>query len=196
MTVALITISPLAIVQQWGVQPPFFEVPGLGEVHAAQAGWSRGNYLLASVTLAGAPPTQWATVTGTTLALNGSTLTITTTYTAGSPTSAQLITYAATKRQTKMLGGTSVSSVSVPTDPGTLAFISLAYTKAVATGTFTMPWFNTNTSQWITLSNAAIQNAAQSVGQFLAGCLTSELNAVSGINAGTITTQAQVDALF
>ena len=196
MTVALITISPLAIVQQWGAPPSFFEVPGLGEVHAAQPGWTNGNYMLASVQTAGVAPTQWATVTGTTLLLNGSTLTITTTYTAGSPTSVQLITYAASKRQSKMLGGTTVSAVSVPTDPGTLSFISLAYTKAVATGTFTMPWYNTNNQTWITLSNAAIQNAAQSVGIFLAGCLTSEMNAVSGINAGTITTQAQVDALF
>ena len=194
MSVALITISPLAIVAQYGVVPPMLHISGLGDVHGADVGWTSGNYQLVNITMAGTSPDPFATVSGTSLSLAGNTLTITTSYNAGAPTTVQLKSYAREKRQMKMSGGTTVSGVAVATDAGTLALISMAYTKALATPGFTMPWNNAGT--WITLNATSIQAAAQAVGVFLAGCLASEATANSGITGGTITTAAQVDALF
>jgi hypothetical protein len=198
VTVALVTVSPLAIVQQFGTTPNPLAVPDGTQVHAASIGWTSadGKYMLADVVNAGTPPDQFATISGTSLSLVGNTLTITTSYQANAPSKAQLTAYAASKRAAKMLGGTTVSGVPIPTDAGTLCLLTMAYVKSVQTGTFTMNWYNTATQTWITLNAAAIQNAAQTVGVFLASCLASEQQADAGINAGTITTIAQVDALF
>ena len=194
MSLALITTSPLAIVQM-GVLP-FIHIPGLGDVHAATQGWTSpdGKYMVVDVQTVGAPVNQWSVLLNKTLSLAGSVLTVTSNYSPGVPTKDQLIAYAGSKRAAKMLGGTTVSGVAVATDPGNLVTIIAAYLKASADNTFTLKWNNNGT--WITLTAAQIIGAAQAVAVFLAGCLAAEQTAVADINGGTITTAAQVDALF
>lgn len=51
MTIALVTTNPVTVLQEFGVPPPVFSVPGLGDVHGADVGWTSpdGAYMLATL---------------------------------------------------------------------------------------------------------------------------------------------------
>ena len=194
MTVALVSITPLAILQTSANASDRFIVPGVGDVYGSAVGTNWGNYKLTTVAIADSPVDQYSTFQNDALSLAGNTLTITRTYTQRAPTKAELLSYAAGKKSQLSIAGTSLGATPVPTDLETRSLLSLAYTKSLATPTFTMSWI-TPTGP-ITLNAANIQAAAQQVGTFLADCIARQVTANAGINNGTITTTAQVDAVF
>jgi hypothetical protein len=187
--IALIQISPLAVIQQWSTLPTMVRVPG-SDIHAPSVGWTDGAYKIVDVVTVGSAVDQFSELTGTSLSLNGNTLTITRTYTQRSPTKAELLAYTVKKKQAKSVGGTNLGATVIPTDFETRTLLSLAYTEAVNTPGFTMPWNGT------TLNATQIQAGARQVGKFLAQVLATEETTKAAINAGTITTVAQVDAAF
>jgi hypothetical protein len=202
MTIALITITPLAIVQM-GESFPRLTIPGVGDVYGATPGWTSGNFKVVSVTIVGTPTDQFSQLQSEVLSLTGDVLTVTRTYTQRAAIADELVAYASTKQQQMAASGTSLGAVPIPTDPTTLNLLSLAYTKALATPAFTMNWLSPTGSpdepshlNVLTLNATNIQNAAQQVGNFLADTLARKATAVAGINAGTITTVAQIDAIF
>ena len=186
---ALIQIAPLTIIKQWSVKPPFVRVPG-SDVHAPAVGWTDGVFKLVDLVMVGAPINEFSVLNRTDLSLNGNTLTGTRVYTQRSPTKAELLAYTTRKRAAKALAGTTLGAVVIPTDMETRTLLSLAYTEAVNTPGFTMPW------NGATLTATQIQNGARQVGKFLAQLLATEASTKAAINANTITTVAQVDAAF
>ncbi len=194
MTIALISITPLAILQTAANASDRFTVPGVGDVFGASLGQTWGNYKLATVTRVGSPIDQFSVLQGETLSLLGNVLTVTRNYTQRAPTIPELLAYAAQKKSQLALSGTSLGATPIPTDVDTRSLLSLAYAKSLATPAFTMKWITP--SGPITLTATNIQNAAQQVGLFLADCLARQATAIDGINAATITTAAQIDAIF
>ncbi len=194
MTIALVSVAPLAVLQTSANAGDRFAVPGIGDVYGATVGTTWGNYQLAIVDRVGSPINQFSVLQGEVLSLVGNILTITRTYTQRAPTQAELLGYAALKKQQLSLSGTSLGATPIPTDVETRALLSLAYTKSIATPSFTMPWITPTGT--ITLTATNIQNAAQQVGVFLADCIQRQVTANTGINNATITTTDQVDAVF
>ncbi len=194
MTVALISITPLAILQTSANASDRFVVPGVGDVYGASVGTTWGNYKLATVQRVGEPIDQFSVLQSEVLSLTGNILTITKTYTQRAPTKAELISYAGSKRSQKALSGTALGVTPIPTDLDTRTMLLGFYVKSLATPTFTTQWLTP--TGYVTLSATNIQNATQQVGAFLADCLAREATAVNGINGNTITTTAQVDAIF
>jgi hypothetical protein len=185
---ALIQISPLAVVNQWSSLPKVLRVPG-SEVHAPSIGWTDGTHKLVNMVFVG-EATPFSDLTNTSLSLIENTLTVTRTYTPRQPTKAELLAYTTRKRITLAGSGTSLGAVQIPTDLETRSLLSLAYTEAVNTPGFTLPW------NGMVLNATQIQNGARQVGKFLAQLLAIEASTKAAINAGTITTIAQIDAAF
>lgn len=186
----LIQINPLLALARFDTAPLVLKVPTIGEVFGAAVGWTQGNYTLVDTQDVGAATDQFSVADPPTVALQNGKLVTTTTYKQRAPTKAELISYCANKRSSKALLGTALGATPIPTDMDTRTLLLLAYTKASADNTFTMPW------NGATLTAANIIAAARQVGIFLAGVLVIETNTKASINAGTITTIAQIDAAF
>jgi hypothetical protein len=202
MPVALVTISPLAIISSFGDLPSKLVIPTIGDVYGMQVGYTAGNFKLVNVvTTPDQPP--FTTLQSSALSLNGNTLTITRTFIARVITTAELLIYASSKQEQLARSGTQLGNTPIPTDLSTLMLLTLAYTKSLVTPAFTMQWLVPSVSpdnpthlNALTLTATNIQNAAQQVGIFLADTLARKATAVAGINAGTVTTIDQVDAIF
>lgn len=81
MTVALVQLTPLAIVAgPWELPPGTISVPGI-RVDSPPIGWTDGTFSLCTVNYTGAKPTEHHTLATTTLSLSDSTLTITQSWT-------------------------------------------------------------------------------------------------------------------
>lgn len=194
MTAALITLSPLAIVQQWSTAPSSILVPGIGHVEGAAVGWTSGNYALASVTIVGAPISQFSQLSTTTLSYAAPDLTITNVYVEAVPTKPQLLTYARQKKNVKLQSGTALGGNAIPTDVQTQIILLAAYVQATANAGFTMQWNASGTP--VTLNATQIKAAMAQVGTFFGSIQQIEATTIAGINAGTITTPAQIDTAF
>ncbi|SHG92411.1 DUF4376 domain-containing protein [Bradyrhizobium erythrophlei] len=113
------------------------------------------------------------------------------------PTAAELISYANTKQSKIMGGGTLVSVgngvlVECSTDPSSLVLLQGAASIAATSPTATFNWVPTNGTP-ITLVAAQMTAMFASVSTFLQATFTTLSQVITAINAGTITTTAQVD---
>jgi len=108
---------------------------------------------------------------------------------------AQLKAYAASARYNKEVGGTTVSGVAYPTDRETQAKMTAAYNMAAANPNLSIDW-KLPDGTFTTLTAAQMQAVAVAVGAFVQQCFGAEAAVVVGINNGTITTNAQIDAQF
>lgn len=61
MPVAFIEISPLVILAKYASPPAMLTVPGLGDVHGAEVGWTSENYMLADLVIFVPPDGQMIT---------------------------------------------------------------------------------------------------------------------------------------
>jgi hypothetical protein len=117
-----------------------------------------------------------------------------TTYTKG-----QLAAYAADARYRHASGGVAVTSLggAVPflTDPVSRNTIDSAHNYAVANPGHVTDW-KLSDGSFIKLSEAQLATLLQDVAGFVQSCFTCESSTVTSINAGTITTLAQIDAAF
>lgn len=112
------------------------------------------------------------------------------------PVKPALIAYAAAKRWAKETGGITLpNEVEVATD--TVAQTKIAAAKtAFDNGTITGSIEFKAVNGWFTVDAATMTQVYAAVVAHVQGCYVQEKAAVDGINAGTITTTAQVDAEF
>lgn len=106
---------------------------------------------------------------------------------------AQLRAYAASARYNKEVGGTTVEGVTYATDRETQAKLVGAYNLAQVNPNLSIDW-KLPDGTFTTLNAAAITAAAVAVGSFVQQCFGAEAAIVVGINGGTVTTTAQIDA--
>jgi hypothetical protein len=104
-----------------------------------------------------------------------------------------LLAYAAARRYAVETASVVMNGVSIATDRQSQAMLSAAYNMAQADADFSTMWKGSDGS-FAALSAAQIIAIAQAVGAFVASCFAAEAAAVVKINAGTITTKAEIDA--
>jgi hypothetical protein len=107
-------------------------------------------------------------------------------------------TYAADLRYRKASGGVIISSLSPAafyTDPVSRNTIDSAHNYAVANPGVTTQW-KMSDGTFIQVDEAKLLTMVNTVAGFVQACFTCESNMVTGINGGSITTLAQIDAAF
>lgn len=109
---------------------------------------------------------------------------------------ASLKTYAAAKRYEKEIAGANVGGVVYPSDRETQAKLTAAALFAQVDNTQTFRWKLANGSFTDALTAAQVVAVAAAVGGYVNGCFAIEQSVGAQIDAGTITTRAQVDAAF
>jgi Domain of unknown function (DUF4376) len=112
---------------------------------------------------------------------------------------ANLTYYAANVRFNRASGGVTVTGLSaIPflTDTVNRNTINSAWSYSQAqTGTYSVQWKMSDGS-WVTLSKAQLATLNNDVSDFVEKCFACEKTTIDAVNAGTITTQAQVDSAF
>lgn len=103
--------------------------------------------------------------------------------------------YTAAKRFNIETGGTTINGTLIATDRESQAMISGAFNMATNNPSFTTQWKNDD-GTFTALTAAQIISLAVAVGNFVSSCFSKEATTVAAITAGTITTTAQVDAVF
>jgi hypothetical protein len=109
-----------------------------------------------------------------------------------------LSAYAANVRYRLACGGVTISSISPSpflTDPISRNTIDSANSYAVANPGHVTDWKLADGS-FIKLTAGQLATVLQDVATFVQSCFTCESNTKVGIDGGTITTQAQIDAAF
>lgn len=106
---------------------------------------------------------------------------------------AALISYAASRRYAVETGGLTISGVKVATDRESQSMLNAAFNIASGNANFTTMWKGDD-GTFTALTAPQIIAIAQAVGAFVASCFAAEAAAVTAINAGSITTNAQIDA--
>lgn len=107
-----------------------------------------------------------------------------------------LKTYAAAVRYAKEIAGCTVGGVTYPSDRDTQAKLTAAALFAQVDNTQTFQWKLADGSFSDELSAAQMITIAAAVGGYVNSCFAEEAAVVAEIDAGTITTRAQVDAAF
>jgi len=106
---------------------------------------------------------------------------------------ADLIAYAASRRYAVETGGTTINGVAVATDRASQAMLNAAYNIAAGNAQFSTMWKGVD-GAFTSIDAPTLIAMAQAVGMFVAACFSAEAAVVNGINAGNITTKAQIDA--
>ena len=109
-----------------------------------------------------------------------------------------LAAYAAYVRYNRASGGvkiTSLSAVPFLTDPTSRNTVNSAYQYAVANPAHITEW-KMSDGTFIQLTNTQIATVNNDMTTFVQSCFACESTTLNGINGGTITTMAQVDAAF
>lgn len=110
-------------------------------------------------------------------------------------TAAQLKAYAASVRFNKETGGFTFGGKPIVTTRESQGQITAAYNMAVHDSTYTANWKAADGS-FTVLDATTIIAMAVAVGNFVSSTFSTEGNVAGQIDAGTITTTAQVDAAF
>jgi hypothetical protein len=108
---------------------------------------------------------------------------------------AALKAHAASARYNKETGGFAVGGVTYPTDRETQAKMAAAYALAQGNPNIAFDWKLPN-GGFVALTAADVAAVATAVGVFVQQCFGAEASACIDIEAGTITTRAQIDARF
>lgn len=103
-----------------------------------------------------------------------------------------LIAYAANKRYSLETGGMTINGVTVDTSRDSQTMINGAYIYMTTSGATTIS-YKAN-SGWITIDAATVKAIALAIGQHVQTCFNSEKAIDDAINAGTITTFAEIDS--
>ena len=114
----------------------------------------------------------------------------------GTYTTTQLLAYAAQVRFNIETGGLAISTnLTVSTDLQSQSMITGAYNYVTANPGATLNW-KTLDSTFVILTADEIIEIADAVGAFVQACFTAEAAVAVGIGNATITTPAQIDAVF
>jgi hypothetical protein len=112
------------------------------------------------------------------------------------PAASALLAYAAAKRLEVETGGITVNGAPIATDRGSQAMIGNAYAYVQASGAESVSY--KATTGFVTLTADQFKAVALAVGAHVQACFAAEAEVDAGINASpaTITTFAQIDAVF
>jgi len=105
---------------------------------------------------------------------------------------ASLIAYAAIKRWQVETGGITVAGAAIDTSRESQAMITGAYAYSQANPSETISY--KAISGWVTIDAATMTAIATAVGAHVQACFAAEASAAAEIEAGTITTTAEIDA--
>lgn len=108
------------------------------------------------------------------------------------PAKADLIAYAAAKRWSVETGGIVVGGASIDTSRDSQAMIANAHAYVVAGGVASIDY--KAESGWATMDAATVMAVALAVGAHVQACFAAEKAVGVAIEAGTITTYAEIDA--
>jgi len=106
-----------------------------------------------------------------------------------------LLRYATNTRYMKEIGGIAVNGMSVMTTRDSQQQITTAYQHANADPAFTWDW-KSQDGKFYHLDAPGIIAMSDAVKAHVQDCFSTEKEVVDGINNGTITTTAQIDAAF
>jgi hypothetical protein len=162
--ICLQRISDESILRSWSALPSYFACP-IGEVHGATVGWENGDYRLIEVPDAEPSP----------------------------PSKAQLKDYAAAKRYTVETGGTVLDGNMIHTNRDSRSNI-LAEFVAIGVGLRPdpSPWKFGN--GFALLSNEQMVAVVHAARAHVAAAFAVEASVIDEIEAGSITTFAEIDA--
>ena len=108
---------------------------------------------------------------------------------------ADLVAYAAARKYGKETGGIVVDGMAVATDDRSKMMLLGARVAAQNDAEFSTAWKMAD-GTWQTVSAAAIIAISDAVLAHVDGCFQTEKSVDAAIEAGTVTTTAEIDALF
>jgi hypothetical protein len=108
---------------------------------------------------------------------------------------ANLKYYAADARYRKASGGVTIGGKPYLSDPVSRNTVSSAHDYAVANPGHITDWKLAD-GTFIQLNESQLAHVLQQMATFVQSCFTCESNMVAGVDGGTVTTKAQVDAAF
>lgn len=111
------------------------------------------------------------------------------------PTVADLSAHAAQSRWEKETGGFTLNGMHIATDDRSKIMISGARVAAEADPNFTTQWKGAD-GAFVTLDAAMIMAISNAVSTHVSNCFALEAQVLAQIEAGTITTAAEIDAVF
>lgn len=103
--------------------------------------------------------------------------------------------YAAQKRWEKEVGGIEVNGLTVATDDRSKTMISGARVAAMANTDFATAWKGSG-GEFVPLDASAVVAISDAVLAHVSNCFAIEAQVLAAIEAGNITTEAQIDAAF
>lgn len=103
--------------------------------------------------------------------------------------------YAAAKRWEKEVGGIEINGLTVATDDRSKTMISGARVAAMADPDFTTSWKGAG-GEFVPLDAHAVIAISDAVLAHVSNCFAIEAQVLAAIEAGSITTEAQIDAAF
>jgi hypothetical protein len=110
--------------------------------------------------------------------------------------SADLKNYAANVRYAKEVGGRIVGGVTYPTDRDTQSKLTAAAVFAQVDNTQTFKWKLVDGTFTASMTATQMITLAAAIGGFVNACFSAEQSVGASIDGGTVTTKAQVDAVF
>lgn len=108
--------------------------------------------------------------------------------------SAAIIAYAADARWRRETGGIVVAGAAIATDRQSQAMISGAHAFVQANPAAIIRW--KSPAGFVTLDAATVTAIALAVGAHVQACFAAEADVLAAIAAGTVTTTAEIDAVF
>ena len=107
----------------------------------------------------------------------------------------QLVAYSADARYRKASGGCTIGGMPYLTDPVARNTVASAHDYAVANPGHITDWKLAD-GAFVQINEAELAHVLQEMATFVQSCFTCESNTLSGINGGTITNVAAIDAAF
>lgn len=105
-----------------------------------------------------------------------------------------LVAYAAEARWRREVDGVTVAGAAIATDRESQAMIAGAHAYVQANPAATIKW--KAEGGFVTLDSTAVTAIALAVGAHVQACFAAEADVLAAIEAGTITTPAEIDAAF
>lgn len=167
----------------------WFDLPDGSRASPAEDGWTNGDYRLAAILPADAVPEGKRIVSTSVELVEGQPKHV---HVLEDIPPSDLYAYAAAKRYEVETGGITVNGATVDTSRDSQSMITGAYAYSQAHPEETIHF--KAASGWVTLDAATLAVIATAVGAHVQACFAVEAAVAAEIEAGTITTTAEIDA--
>jgi len=189
MTAALVKDGTV-VLQTWDAIPNPIIMPDGTAIHCASIGWANGAFSILPASYIDTPPSGPASVVSSSAAVVSGAVQITRVWSA--PSQAHLIAYAYEKHEAISGGGVFINGVAVSTTAQGLVNLAGAVQLAQLNSGQIFNWVqNSGTA---TLNSGQVIALGESVGAWVQSSFTTLGRVIAAVNAGTITSYAQVDS--